>query len=157
MRMATKRWKTEQRRLQERLKASEPTERQSSFFSMAIFTSSNPKTLYISTFSHVAASKHFHALLFRVCHDQPDGWMHKRWPQVGGGSKKKKTKKNGDLQVDPHNAFTQTHPWLQGFAINPVTGEETGGGGKWWGARWRMEAMLSKCRNQGQDTEVDLL
>lgn len=49
----------------------------------------------------------------------------------------------------------KTHPRLQGFAINPKAGEDYKGGGG--GGGWRKEAMLSKCRNQGQDTEINLI
>lgn len=53
------------------------------------------------------------------------------------------------------HSHKQTHPRLQGFAINPKVGEDDKRGRG--GARWRKEATLSKCRNQGQDTEINLI
>lgn len=63
----------------------------------------------------------------------------------------------GDPQVDPLNTYTntyihkQTHPRLQGFAIN----QKWEKGRRVWGMK---EALsLSKCRNQGQDREINLI
>lgn len=104
-------------------------------FFMAIFTSFNPKTLYISTFSHVAASS------TSTPSSPSQSWL-SGWHMlagVGDGSK-------GDPQVDPPpslpthtytNTHTHTHPQLQGFAINTNAGEGNGEGGgqgvQWWG------------------------
>lgn len=59
---------------------------------MAIFPSFNPKTLYISTFSHVAASST--STPSSPSQSWPSGW-HTHW-QRGGGEKKR----GGDPQVD---------------------------------------------------------
>lgn len=102
-------------------------------FFMAIFTSFNPKTLYISTFSHVAASS------TSTPSSPSQSWL-SGWHMlagVGDGSK-------GDPQVDPPPSLpthtytnTHTHPQLQGFAINTNAGEGNGEGGgqgvQWWG------------------------
>lgn len=148
MRMATTE-KMEQRRPQLRLRALGFTTPQKTLlkFFMAIFTSFNPKTLYISTFSHVAASST--STPSSPSQSWPYGWH--TLAGVGDGSK-------GDPQVDPPthtHTYThkQTHPRLQGFAINPNVGGDDEEGG----ARWRKEAMLSKCRNQGLDTEINLI
>ena len=151
----TKRWKMEQRRPRQRLRApgSPPPKRHSWKFFMAIFTSFNPKTLYISTFSHVAASST--STPSSPSQSWPSGWH--SLAGAGDGSK-------GDPQVDPPPTHThtrtqmhshdQTHPRLQGFAINPKAGEDSKRRG---GTSWRKEVTLSKCRNQGQDTEINLI
>lgn len=65
---------------------------------MAIFTSFNPKTLYISTFSHVAASST--STPSSSSQSWPSGWH--ALAGAGDGS-------NGDPQVDPPNTHTDTN------------------------------------------------
>lgn len=90
-------------------------------FFMATFNSFNPKTLYISTFSHVAASNT--STPSSPSQSWSSGCTH--WRR-GDDSK-------GDPQVDPpthrHTQTQKTHPWLQGFGINPKAGENDEGGG----------------------------
>lgn len=65
----------------------------------------------------------------------------------------------GDPQVDPPpppNTYTQTNtPSITGFRHKSKSGrrQQRGSGG----AMWMKEATLSKCRNQGQDREINLI
>lgn len=53
------------------------------------------------------------------------------------------------------DTLTQTNtPSITGFCHKSKSGRRRQEGG---GARWRKEATLSKCRNQGQDTEINLI
>lgn len=125
----------EQRRPRQRLRAhGSPTPQKTLLkFFMAIFTSFNPKTLYISTFSHVAASST--STPSSPSQSWPSGWH--TLAGAGDGSE-------GDPQVDPPpqplthtqtHSHKQTHPRLQGFAINPKAGEDNKRGG----TRWRKD------------------
>ena len=120
----------EQRRPRQRLRApgSPPPKRHSWKFFMAIFTSFNPKTLYISTFSHVAASST--STPSSPSQSWPSGWH--SLAGAGDGSK-------GDPQVDPPPTHTHTHtdaltrpntPSITGFRHKSKSGrrlQEEGG------------------------------
>lgn len=144
----------EQRRPRQRLRALGSPSPQKTLlkFFMAIFTRFNPKTLYISTFSHVAASST--STPSSPSQSWPSGW-HTLLAGVGDGSK-------GDSQVDPpSHTHTHTHWHTQTQANAPlITGfrhKSRAEDYKRGGTRWRKEATLSKCRNQGQDTEINLI
>lgn len=89
-----------------------------------------------------------------VSHDRPDDTHWQGWEMAA----KETPRWTPPLSKHTHKRIhsnKQTRPRLQGFAINPNAGEDNKGGSEVKGGR--KEATLSKCRNQGQDTEVNLI
>lgn len=148
MRMATtKRWKMEQRRPRQKLRvrwAHHLSERHCWKFSMAIFTSFNPKTMYISTFFHVAARST--STPSSPSQPRPAGWQ--GWEMAA---------KETSLGGPPPPTHTHTLKLTLDYRVCHKFDHTKKHQGRSKGVEVKEEAMLSKCRNQGQNSEGNLI